>query len=145
MCELDHKEGWEQKNSCFWTVELEKTLESRCKEIKPINPKENQSWIFIEMTDAEAEAPILWPPDVKNWLIRKYPDAKKDWRQEEKGVTEGEMVGWHHRLKWTWVGAGSGSWWWTGKPGMLGSVGSQSRTLLSDWTTPYLDGMGKMV
>ena len=87
------------KNWCFWTVVLEKTLESHldCKEIKPINPKRHQSWIFTG-TDAEAETPILWPPDVKNWLLRKDPDAGKDWRQEEKGMTEDEMVGWHYLL-----------------------------------------------
>ena len=85
---------------CFWSVVLEKTLESPldCKKIKPVNPKGNQSWIFIERTNAEAEAPIVWPPDVKNWLIGKDSDAGKDWRQEEKGTTEDEMVGWHHQL-----------------------------------------------
>ena len=100
MWELDHKESWTLKNWCFWTVVLEQTLESPLdsKEIKPVNPKGNQSWIFIGMTDTEAEAPILWPPDVKNWLSGKDPDAGKDWRQEEKGTTEDEMVGWHHRL-----------------------------------------------
>jgi len=100
MWELDHKESWEPKNWCFLTVMLEKTLESLldCKEIKPVNPQVNQSWIFIGRMDAEAEIPVLWPPDVKNWLIRKDPDAGKDWRQEEKGTTEDEMVGWHHRL-----------------------------------------------
>ena len=84
----------------FWTVVLEKTLESPldCKEIKPVNPKGSQSWIFIGRTDAETEAPILWPPDMKNWLIGKAPDAGKDWRQKEKGTTEDEMVGWYHRL-----------------------------------------------
>ena len=88
------------KNWCFRTVVLEKTLESPldCKEIKPVHPKGNQSWIFIGSTDAEAETPILWPPDVKNWLIWKDPDTGKDWRWEEKGMTEDEMVGWHHRL-----------------------------------------------
>ena len=98
LWELDHKEGWMLKSWCFWTVILEKTLESPldCKEIQPGNPKGNQSWIFIGRTDAEA--PILWPPDVKNWLIGKDPDAGKDWRQEEKGMTKDEMVGWHHRL-----------------------------------------------
>ena len=92
--------GWVLKNWCFWTVVLEKTLESPldCKEVQPVNPKGNRSWIFIERTDAEAEAPILWPPDVKNWLIGKDPDAGKDWKQEEKGMTEDEMAGWHHRL-----------------------------------------------
>ena len=98
MWELDHKKGWALKNWCFWTVVLEKTLESPldCKEIKPVNPKGNQPWIFIGRTDAEA--PIFWPPDVKNWLIGKDRDAGKDWRQEEKGKTEDKMVGWHHWL-----------------------------------------------
>ena len=87
-------------SSCFWTVVLEKTVESPldCKEIKPVNPKGDQSWVFIGRTNTEAEAPILWPPDVKNWLIGKHPDAGKDLRQEEKGMTEDWMVGWHHRL-----------------------------------------------
>ena len=100
MWELDHKESWAQNNSYFWIVMLEKTLESPldCKEIKPLNPKGNQSWTFIGKTDTEAEAPILWPSDSKNWLIGKDPDAGKGWRQEEKGMTEDEMVGWHHRL-----------------------------------------------
>ena len=99
MWELKHKESWGLKNWWFWTVVLEKTLESPldCKEIQPVHPKGNQSWIFIGRTDTEAEAPILWPPDVKNWLIGKDPNAGKDWRQEEKGTTEDEMVGWHHR------------------------------------------------
>ena len=98
--ELDYKESWAQKNWCFWTVVLEKTLESPldCKEIQPDHLKGNQSWTFIGRTDVEAETPILWPPDVKNWLIWKDPDAGKDWRQEEKGTTEDEMVGWHHQL-----------------------------------------------
>ena len=98
MWELDHKESWAPKNWCFWSV-LEKTLEScwDCK-IKPVNPKGSQSWIFIGRTDAEAETKILWPPVGKNWLIGKDSDAGKDWRQEEKGVTEDEMVGWHHWL-----------------------------------------------
>ena len=97
---LDHKEGWALKNWCFWTVVLEKTLESplECKKIQPVHPKGNQSWIFIGRTDAEAETPILWPPDAKNWLIWKDPNAGKDWRQKEKGMTEDEMVGRHHRL-----------------------------------------------
>ena len=99
MWELNHKKSWVLKNWCFWTVVLEKTLESPldCEEIQPVHPKGNQSWIFGR-TDAEAEVPILWPPDAKNWLIGKDPDAGKDWRQEEKGMTEDEMVGWHHRL-----------------------------------------------
>ena len=95
---LDYKESWALKNWCFWTVVLEKTLESPLdsKEIQPVHPKGNQSWIFIGRTDAEAETPILWPFDVKNWLIGKDPDAGKDWGQE-KGTTENEMAGWHHR------------------------------------------------
>ena len=99
MWELDYKESWVPKNWCFWTVVLEKTPESPldCKEIKLFNPKGNQSCIFTGRTDAKAEAPILWPPDAKKWLIGKDPDAGKDWRQEEKGTTEDEMVGWHHR------------------------------------------------
>ena len=97
--ELDHKESWVPKNWCFWTVILEKTLESPldCKIIQPVHPKGNQSWIFIGRTDAEAKVPIVWPPDLKNWLIRKDPDAGKDWGQE-KGKTEGETVGWSHWL-----------------------------------------------
>ena len=100
MWELDHKESWVSKNWYFWTVVLEKTLESPldCKEMQPVHPKGNQSWIFIGRTDAKVEAPILCPPDAKNWLIGKDPDAVKDWRREEKGMTEDEMVGWHHRL-----------------------------------------------
>ena len=100
MWELDYKESWVPKNWCFWTVVLEKTLESPldCKEIQPVHPKGNQSWIFTGRTDAEAETPILWPSDVKKWLIGKDLDAGKDWSQEEKGMTEDEMVGWHHWL-----------------------------------------------
>ena len=100
MWELEHKEGWAPKNWCFWTVVLEKTLETTldCKEIKPVNPKGNQSWIFTGRTDAEAEAPVLWVHDVKNRLIGKDPDAGKDWGQEENGVTENEMVEWPHWL-----------------------------------------------
>ena len=100
MWELDHKKGWALKDWCFWTVVLEKALENPldCKEIKPINPKGNQPWLFIGKTDAEAETPILWPPDAKSWLIGKAPDAGTGWRQEEKGMTENEMVGWHHWL-----------------------------------------------
>ena len=98
--ELDYKENWLLKNWCFWTVVLEKTLESLldCKEIQSVYPKGNQSWIFIRRTDAEAEAPKLWPSDVKNWLVRKDPDAGKDWRWEKNGMTEDKMVGWHHWL-----------------------------------------------
>ena len=100
MWDLDYNESWVQKNWCFWTVVLEETVASPLdrNEIQLVHPKGNQSWIFTGRTDAEAEAPILWPPDAKNWLIGKDPDAGKDWRQEEKGTTEDERVGWHHRL-----------------------------------------------
>ena len=117
-----NKEGWALKNWCFWTVVLEKTVKNPldCK-IKLVNLKGNQPWIFTERTDAEAT--ILWPHNVKSWLIRKDPDAGKDWRQEEKGMTEDEMAGWHH-----WLNgheSESGRWWWTGEPGVLQSMGSQ--------------------
>ena len=133
MWELDYKENWALKNWCFWTVLL-KTLESPldCKEIKPVNPKWNQSWIFIGKTDAEAETPILWPSDVKNWLIGKYPDAGKDWRLKEKGMTEDEMFGWHHWLnehefqQLQELG-------WPGKLGILQSTRSQR--VRHDWVT----------
>ena len=100
MCELDYKESWALKNWCFWTAVLVKTLESPldCKQIQPVHPKGDQSWIFIGRSDTVAETPILCPPDTKNWFIRKDPDAGKDWRREEKGKTEDEMVGWHHWL-----------------------------------------------
>ena len=117
MWELDYKESWAPKNWCFWTVVLEKTLERPlgCKEIQPVHPKGSQSCIFIGRTNAETETPILWPPDAKNWLIGKDPDAGKDWRREEKGTTENEMVGWHHQLdghefeQTSGVGDGQGS------------------------------------
>ena len=100
MGELDCEESWALKNWCFWTVVLEKTLNSPldCQEIQPDHPKGDQSWVFIGRTHVEAETPILWPPDAKSWLIWKDPDAGKDWGQEEKGTTEDEMVGWHHQL-----------------------------------------------
>ena len=138
---VDHKEGWVLKNGCFWTVVLEKALESPldCKEIKPVNPKRNQSWIFIGRTDAEAEALILWLSDAKNWLIWKDPDAGKDWGQEEKEITEDEMVGWHHWLNGHEFeqapGDGEGEW-----SLVCCSIGhlkgvANSWTWLSDWTT----------
>ena len=119
------KEGWAPKNWFFRIVVLEKTLQSPldCKEVKPVDLKGNQPWIFIGRTDAEAEAPILWPPDVKNWLTWKDPDAGKDWRQEEKRATGWD--GWTASPTWTWVRATSGRWWRTGKPGVLQSVGLQ--------------------
>ena len=136
MWELDYKESWAPKNWCFWTVVLEKTLESPLdfKEIKPFNSKGNESLIFIGRTDVEAETPILWPPDVKSWLIWKDPDAGKDWGQKEKGMTEDEVVGWHHRLnghefEWT-LGVGDGLEAWC--PVVHGVTKSQTR--LSNWT-----------
>ena len=133
MWELDHEESWVLKNWCFWTVVLKKTPESPldCKEIKPVNPKGDQSWIFIGRTDAEAEASILWPPHEKSQLTRKGPDAGKDWRQEEKGMIEDEMVGWHH-----WFNVHEFdvvTWWRKGKPGMLQSMGLQR--VGHDWAT----------
>ena len=135
MWELDYKESWVPKNWCFWTVVLEKTLESPLdwKEIQPVHPKWNQSWIFIGRTDVEAETPILWPPDSKNQLIWKDPDAGKDWRQEEK-EDDRWWDGWMASLtRWTWVWVSSGSWWWTGKPGMLQSMGLQR--IWHNWAT----------
>ena len=139
MWELDHTEDWALKNWCFWSVVLEKTLESPLdsKAIKPVNPKRNQPWIFTGRTGAEAEAPILWPSDAKNWLIGKDPDAGKDWRQEEKGTAEDEMAGSHHQLDGHEHWASSGSWWWTGKPGMMQSMGLQR--VGHDWATELTD------
>ena len=133
MWELDHKEGWMLKNWCFQTVVLEKTLENLLdrKEIKPVHPKGNQSWIFTGKTDAEAEAPILWPSDVKSWLIGKDLDAGKDWGQEEKGTTEDEMVGWHHWLNGdeSEQSLGDREVWCATVPGV-----TKSQTWLNDWT-----------
>ena len=100
MWELDYKESWAPKNWCFWTVVLEKTLESHldCKEIQPVHPKRDQCWVFTGRTDVEADTPVLWPSDANSWLIGKDPDAGKDWGHEEKGMTEYEMVRWRHRL-----------------------------------------------
>ena len=123
MWELDHKESWTLKNWCFWTVVLEKILENPLdsKEVQPVNPKGNQSWISIGRTDAEAETPILYLPDAKRWLIGKDPDAGKD---------DGWMPS---PTQQTWVRVNSGSWWWTGKPGVLQSMGSQR--VEHDWAT----------
>ena len=135
MWELDYKESWVPKNWCFWTVVLETTLESPldCKEIQPVHSKGDQSWVFIGRTDVEAETPILWPPDANSWLIRKDPDAGKDWEQEEKGMTE-DNDWMASPTQWTWVWVDSGSWCWTGRPGVLRFMGLQSQTRLSDWT-----------
>ena len=133
MWELDHKESWAPKNGCFWTVVLEKTLESLldCKDIQAVNPKGNQPWIFIGWTDAEAEVLILGLPDVKNWLIWKDPDAGKDWRWEKR-MTKDKMVGWHQRLdRHEWVS--SRNWWWTGKHAVHQSIGTQR--FVHDWVT----------
>ena len=123
------------KNWCFWTVVLQKTLESPldCKEIQPVHPKGDQSWVFFGRNDAEAETPILWPTHVKSWLIRKDPDAGRDWGQEEKGMTEDEMAGWHHWINGHWVWVNSRSWWWTGRPGVLWFMGLQR--VGQDWVT----------
>ena len=136
MWELDYKENWAPKNWCFWTVVLEKTLESPldCKEIQPVHPKWDQSWVFIGRTDVEAETPIPWSHDVKSWLIWKDPDAEKAWGQEEKGTTEDEMVGWHpqlngHGFGWT-LGFGNGQEAWHAAVHGV----AKSRTWLSDWT-----------
>ena len=127
LWELDCEESWAPKNWCFWTVVLEKIFESPldCEEIQPVSPKGDQSWLFIARTDAEAETPILWPPDAKNWLIWKDPNSGKDWRQEEKGTTEEEMVGWHYQLNGHEFWVNSGSCWWAGRPGMLQPTGLQ--------------------
>ena len=133
---VDYKESWAPKNWCFWTVVLEKTLESPLdyKEIQPVHPKGDQSWVFIGRIDVEAETPIFWPPDAKSWLIGKDPDAGKDWGQKQKGMTQDEMVGWHHQLdghEFVWT------------PGVVMDRGAwravvhgdaKSQTQLSDWT-----------
>ena len=133
MWEMDHKESWALKNWCFWTVVLDKTLESNLdyREIKPVNPKGNQSWIFIGRTDAEAEIPILWPTDMKSHLIWKDPDAGKDWSLEEQGTTEDWVEA--SLTQWTRAWASSRRWWKTGKPGVLQSVRLQR--IGHDWVT----------
>ena len=134
MWELDYEESWAPKNWCFWTMVLEKTLESPldCKEIQPVHSEGDQSWVFIGRTDAKAETPILWPPHAKSWLIGKDFDTGRDWGQEEKGMT-----GWDGWMAsptwWTWVWVNSGSWWWTGRPGSLQFMGSQR--VRRNWAT----------
>ena len=134
MWELDYKESWAPKNWCFWTVLLEQTLESPldCKEIQAVHPKGDQSWVFIGRTDVEAETPILWPPDVKSWLIWKDPDAER-----LRAGGEGDNRGWDGWMasptRWTWVWVDPGSWWWTGRPGVLRFMGSQR--VGHDWAT----------
>ena len=131
MWELDYKESWMLKNWCCWTVVLENTLESPldCKEIQPVHPKGDQSWMFIGRTDVEAEAPILWPPNAKSWLIWKDPHAGKDSRWDARG-----WDGWMASLiQWTWVWVNSRSWWWTGRPGVLQFIWSQR--VRHNWVT----------
>ena len=126
MLELDCEESWVPKNWCFWTVVLEKTLESPldCKEIQPVHSEGDQPWMFFGRNDAKAETPVLWLPHLKSWLIGKGSDAGRDWGQKEKGTTEDEMAGWHHWLDGH-VSVNCRSWWWTGKPGVLQFLGSQ--------------------
>ena len=134
MWKLDCEESWVLKSWCFWNVVLEKTLESPldCKEIQPVHPKGDQSWVFIGRPDAKAETPILWPPHAKSWLIGKDPDVGRDWGQKEEGPTGWD--GWMASLtRWTWVWVNSGSWWWIGRPGVLRFMGSQR--VRHDWAT----------
>ena len=134
MWELDYKESWASKNWCFWTVVLEKTLQSPldCKKIQPVPPKGDQSWVFIRRTDVEAETLIHWPPDAKSWFIWKDPDAGKDWRQRRKGQ---QRMRWlmASLTQWTWVWVNSRSWWGTMRPGVLRFMGSQR--VEHDWAT----------
>ena len=132
-CELDCEEGWAPNNGCFWTVVLEKTLESPldCKEIQPVHSEGDQPWDFFGRNDAKAETPILWPPHVKSLLIGKDSDAGMDWGQEEKGTTEDGWMA--SRTRWTRVWVNSGIWWWTGRPGVLRFTGSQR--VGHDWAT----------
>ena len=131
MWELDCEESWVPNNWCFWTVVLEKALESPldCKDIQPVHSKGDQSWLFIGRIDAEAETPVLWPPHVKSWLIGKDSDAGRDWEQEEKGTTEDETAGWHHQLD----GHEFECWDSWGQPGVLRFMGSDTTELLN-WT-----------
>ena len=136
MWELDHKQGWVPKNLYSWIIKLEKTLESplNFKKIKPVYSKENQLWIVIGKTVTKAEVPVLWPPDAKNRLIEKYPDAGKNWRQEERGTIEDEMVGWHHQFN-GYEFEQIRKQWKTGKPGVPQFMALQSSKKFSNWTT----------
>ena len=127
--------SWASKNWCFWTVVLEKTLESPldCKEIQSVHSEGDQSWVLFERNDAKAETRVLWPPHLKSWLIGKDSDAGRDWGQEEKGTTEDEMAAMASPARWMWVWVTSGSWWWTGRPGMLQFMGLQR--VGHDWVT----------
>ena len=131
----NHKESWAPKNWCFWTVVLEKTLEHPldCKEIQPVHPNGDQSWVFIGRTDAKAETPVLWPLHGKSWLIGKDSDAGKDWGQEEKGTDRGWDDWMASPIWWTWVWVNSTSWWWTGRPGVQQFMGSQR--VRHNWAT----------
>ena len=147
MWELDCEESWAPKNRCFWIVVLEKTLESPldCKEVQPVHPKGNQSWLFIGRADAEAETPILWLPHGKSWLIGKDPDAGRDWGQEEKGTTEDEMAGWHHWLnggesEWT-PGVGDGQ----GSLACCGSWGHKESDMTERWNCTELKRIMKEI
>ena len=139
MWELNYKESWALKSWCFWTAVLEKTLGSplNCKEIQPVHPKGDQSWVFTGGTDVEAETPILWPSDEKNWLIWKDPDVGKDWRWEEKGTIRDWDDWMASPTRWRWVWVNSGSWWWTGKPGVLQFMGSQK--VRQDWALNWTE------
>ena len=135
MWELDCEESWELKNWCFWTVVLEKTLESPldCKEIQPVHSEGHQSWVFFGRNDAKAETPVLWPSHAKSWLIGKDSDAGRDWGQEEKGDDRG-WDGWMALpTRWTWVWVNFGNWWWTGRPGVLRFM--ESQRVGHDWVT----------
>ena len=133
------EESWALKNWCFWAVVLEKTLESPldCKEIQPVHFKGDQSWVFFGRTDAKAETPVLWPPHAKSWLIGKDPDAERNWGAGGEGDDRG-WDGWMASpIQWTWVWVNSGSWWWTGRPGVLWFMGLQK--VVHDWATELIE------